>query len=95
MKRNYPIWNAQNSSNSSEYKFLLSEGLSLLVNKLSFNSNRYLLDSLPRNLKSSCTTLWSQTSMWFLTEIDKILLTGSPVLGKTPWCPETLTLKCL
>ena len=60
-KRNYPIWNTQNSNNSCEYKFLLSDGLSLLMNKLSFNSNKYLLDSLPRNLKSSCNTLWSQT----------------------------------
>ena len=60
-----PISNTQNSNNSCEYKFLLSDGLSLLMNKLSFNSNKYkyLLDSLPRNLKSSCTTLWSQTSM--------------------------------
>ena len=49
-KRNYPIWNTQNSNNSCEYKFLLSDGLSLLLNKLSFNSNKYLLDSLPRNL---------------------------------------------
>ena len=62
-KRNYPIWNTQNSNNSCEYKFLLSDGLSLLMNKLSFNSNKYLLDSLPRNLKSSCTTLWSQRSI--------------------------------
>ena len=62
-KRNYPIWNTQNSNNSCKYKFLLSDGLSRLMNKLSFNSNKYLLDSLPRNLKSSCTTLWSQTSM--------------------------------
>ena len=53
--RNYPIWNTQNSNNSCEYKFLLSDGVSLLINKLSFNSNKYLLDSLPRNLKSSCT----------------------------------------
>ena len=51
-KRNYPIWNTQNSNNSCEYKFLLSAGLSLLVNKLSFNTNNYLLDSLPRKLKS-------------------------------------------
>ena len=61
--RNYPIWNTQNSNNSCKYKFLLSDGQSLLMNKLSFNSNKYLLDSLPRNLKSSCNTLWSQTSM--------------------------------
>ena len=81
-KRNYSIWNTQNSNNSCEYKFLLSDGLSLLMNKL-FNSNKYLLDSLPRNLKSSCTTLWSQTSMWFLTEVDKVPLTGLPVLGET------------
>ena len=52
-KRNYPIWNTQNSDNSCEYKFLLSDGLSLLMKKLSFNSNKYLLNSLLRNLKSS------------------------------------------
>ena len=28
-KRNYPIWNTQNSNNSCECKFLLSDGLSL------------------------------------------------------------------
>ena len=60
-KRNYHIWN--NSNNSCEHKFLLSDGLSCLINKLSFNSNKYLLDLLPRNLKSSCTTLSSQASM--------------------------------
>ena len=43
-KRNYPIWNAHNSNNSCEYQFLLSDGLSLLMNKLSFNPNKYLLD---------------------------------------------------
>ena len=83
-KRNYPIWNTQNSNNSCEYKFLLSDGLSLLMNKLSFNSNKYLLDSLPRNLKSSYTTIWSQTSMLSLTEVDNVPLTGLPVLGETP-----------
>ena len=62
-KRNYPIWNTQNSNTSCEFKFLLSDRICLLMNKLSFNSNKYLLESLPRNLKSSCTTLWSQTSM--------------------------------
>ena len=62
-KRNYPIWDTQNSNNSCEYRLLLSDGLSLLMNKLPFNPNKYLLGSLPRNLKSSCTTLWSQTSM--------------------------------
>ena len=33
-KRNYPVWNTQNSNNSCQYKFLLSDGLSLLMNKL-------------------------------------------------------------
>ena len=84
VKRKEIIWNIQNSNNSCEYKFLLSDGLSLLMNKLYFNSNKYLLDSLPRNLKSSCTTLWSQTSMLSLTELDKVPLTGLPVLGGTP-----------
>ena len=56
--------------------------MSLLRNKLSFNSNKYLLDSLQRNLKSSCITLWSQASIWSLLEVDKVSLTGLPVLGK-------------
>ena len=30
-KRNYPIWNTQNSNNSCGYKFLLNDGLSLLT----------------------------------------------------------------
>ena len=94
-QRNYPTWNTQNSNKSCEYKFLLSDDLSLLMNILSFNSNKYLLDSLPRNLKSSCTTLWSQTSMWSLTEVDKVHLTGLPDLEETPWYSETLILKCL
>ena len=85
-KKNYPIWDTQNSNNSCEYRLLLSDGLSLLMNKLPFNSNKYLLGSLPRNLKSSCTTLWSQTSMWSLTEVDKVPLSGLPVLRETPWC---------
>ena len=71
----------QTSNNSCEYKLLLSDDLSLLTNKPSFNSNKYLLDSLPRNLKSSCTTLWSQASM---AEVDKVPLTGLPVHGETP-----------
>ena len=33
-KRNFPILNTQNSNNSCEYKFLLSDGLSLLMNSL-------------------------------------------------------------
>ena len=41
-KINYPIWNTQNGNNSCEYKFLLGDGLSVLMNKLSFNSNKYL-----------------------------------------------------
>ena len=74
----------QSSNNSCEYKFLLSGGWSLLMDKLYFNSNKYLLDLLPRNLKSSWTTLWSQTSMWSQTKVDKVPLTGLPVLRKTP-----------
>ena len=92
---NYRIWNTQSSNNSCEYKFLLSDSLSLLTNKLYLNFSKYLLDSLPRNLKSSFTTLRSQTSMWFLTEVDKVPLPGLPGLGETPWCSKTLTLKCL
>ena len=57
IKINYPLWNNQDSNNSCEYKFLLSDGLSLLMYKLSFDSYKYLFDSLPRNLKSSCTNL--------------------------------------
>ena len=33
-ERNYPIWNTQNSNNSCEYKFLLSDGLSLFKQTL-------------------------------------------------------------
>ena len=51
-KKHYPMWNTQNSNNSCEYKFSLRNGLYLLMNKLSFNSSKYLLGSLPRNLKS-------------------------------------------
>ena len=58
-------------------------------------TNKYLLDSLTRNLKSSWFTLWSETSMWSLREADKVPLTGLPVLGETLWCFETLTLKYL
>ena len=79
-----PLRKTQNSNYSCEYNFLLSDGWSLLMNKLFNNSNKYLLGSLPRNLKSSWTTLWSQTSMWSQTEADKVPLTGLSVLGKTP-----------
>ena len=84
MKTSYSIRNTQISNNSCEYKFLSSDGLSLLMNKLSFNSNKYLLDALPGNLKFSCTTLWSRPSMRSLAVFDKVPLTGLPVLGKTP-----------
>ena len=60
--------------------------MSLLMSKLSFNSNEYLLDLLPINVKSSCANLWSETSIWSQTEVDKVPLTGLPVLGETPWC---------
>ena len=44
--------------------FLLSDDLSLLMkNKFSFISNKCQLDSLSRDLKKSCTTLWSHTGM--------------------------------
>ena len=39
-KRNYPMWNTRNSSNSCECKFLLSDGLSFLMTKLTFNSSK-------------------------------------------------------
>ena len=54
IKANYAIWNTESSNNCCEYKFLLSDGLCLLISKLSFNSSKYLLHSLPRNLWSSC-----------------------------------------
>ena len=38
-KKKLCLWNTQNSNNSYKYKLLLSDGLSLLMNKLSFNSN--------------------------------------------------------
>ena len=38
-KKKLSLWNTQNNNNSYKYKFLLSDGLSLLMNKLSFNSN--------------------------------------------------------
>ena len=50
-KGNCPILNTQNSNNACENKFVLSDGLPLLMNKLSFNSSKCLLDSLSRNLK--------------------------------------------
>ena len=45
-KRNYPIWNTQNSNNSCKYKFLLSDGLSFLMNKLFFISVRLITKKL-------------------------------------------------
>ena len=51
-------------------------------------------DLLPRNLRSSCTTLRSQTRIWSLTEIDYVTVTGLlVVVGETPWCSETLNLQ--
>ena len=51
---------------------------------LLFISSKYFLGTLPRNLKSSCTVFWSQRSMQSRTEVDKIPITGLPVLGETP-----------
>ena len=41
-KKNYPVWNTQNCNYSCDYKFLLNDGLSLLMSKLSFDSNKFL-----------------------------------------------------
>ena len=43
--------------------------------------------------KSSQATLWSQSSMWSLTDVDNVPLTRLLVLGDTPWCSETSALK--
>ena len=91
--RNYSIWDTQKNDNSCECKFLLKWWLTS-VNECTFNANKYLLDSLPRNLKSSCTTLWSQTSIWYLTEDDETPLPGLTLLGETTSL-ETFTLKCV
>ena len=57
--------------------------------------NKYMLESVTRNVKSSGTTLWWQINMWTLTEADKVSLTGLPVLGETTWYSENLTFKGL
>ena len=39
--------------------------------------------------KSSQATVWSQSNMWSLTDVDNIPLTRLHVLGDAPWCSET------
>ena len=53
------------------------------------------IDSLPNNLNSSQATMWLQSSMWSLTEIDNVPLKCLPVRGDTPCCFQTLTFMCL
>ena len=53
------------------------------------------IDSLPNTLKSSQATMWLQSSMWSLTEIDNVPFKCLPVRGDTPWCFQTLTFMCL
>ena len=56
----YAIWNTQNSNNLHECKFLLNDGLSPLISKLSLNSSKYLL----LYFYFIFTTLFLQISMW-------------------------------
>ena len=49
LEKKYPIWNTQNSNEFCEYKFLLSDCLSLLMNKLCWLqvwSGTHLIESL-------------------------------------------------
>ena len=53
----------------------------LFINKLSFISRNQWLDSLPNTLKSPQANMWLQSSMWSLTEVDKLPFRCLPILG--------------
>ena len=67
----------------------------ILINKLSLIPRSHWLDSFPNNLKSSQVTELLQTSIWSLTEVDKISFKRFPVRSDMPCCSETLTFMYL
>ena len=72
-----------NSYNGADLMFLFKEGLSLIIRRLSFSSNIYLLFSLVRTLKHLNDGEWLQSNKWSL------------VNGEILICSLILTLRCL
>ena len=74
--------------------FLFKEGLSLIIRKLFFNSNRDFLFSLVRTLKFSKDGEWLQSNKLLLTVLP-LGLTLFLVNGEIQICSPILTLSCL
>ena len=83
-----------NRYNGADLIFLFKEGLSLIIRRLSFNSNRNFLFSLVRTLKCSKDGEWLQSNKWSLTAL-RLGLTFFLVNGEIPICCPILTLRCL
>ena len=74
--------------------FLFKEGLSLIIRRLSFNSNRNFLFSLVRTLTFSKDGEWLQSNKWGLTALP-LGLTFFLVNGEILICSPILTLGVL
>ena len=83
-----------NRYNGADLMFLFKGGLSLIIRRLSFNSNKKFLFSLVRTLKFSKDGEWLQSNKWLLTALP-FGLTFFLVNGEIPICSPILTLTCL
>ena len=83
-----------NSYNDADLMFLFKEGLSLIIKRLSLNSNRNFVFSLVRTLKFPKDGEWLQSNKLSLAALP-LGLTFFLVNGKIPICSPILTLRCL
>ena len=74
--------------------FLVKEGLSLIIKRISFKSNRNCLFFLVRTLKFSKDEGWLQSNKLSLTALP-LGFTFFLVKVEIPTCSPILTLRCL
>ena len=79
----------------AELMFLLSDGLSLVISRLSLIPNKYILFSRDKIRKLSKEGKRLQWSKWSQTALLCEDLTSFPVGGDTPICSPDLISKCL
>ena len=83
-----------NRYNAADLMFLFTEGLSLIIRRLSFSSNTNFLISLIYTLTFSKDGEWLQSSRWSLTALP-LGLTFFLVNGEVPIYSPILTLRFL
>ena len=83
-----------NRCNVAGLMFLIKESLSLIIRRMSFNSNANSLFSLVNTLKLPKHGEWLQSNKWLLTALH-LDLTFFLVNGEISICSPVLTLRCL